>query len=229
MYGDVNSTVAAALVCSKMNISIGHVEAGLRSFDRAMPEEVNRIITDQIADHVIALHSRRSRGFGGLETPENERCSWPEFWLPRFDGVFEEISNTELLDDRFFQRVALVRERFPQLFDIGDESTFTHYDIWSGNVMIDMGENHSVVSGFIDIPGFWADYARELSFMEMFGLADARFNACYWEHYEKDPGFELRKSIYNLKMNIKHVTMYPGESYYRRGAEAALSFIEDSL
>lgn len=50
VYGDVNSTVAAALVCSKLQVRVGHVEAGLRSRDRSMPEEINRIITDQLSD-----------------------------------------------------------------------------------------------------------------------------------------------------------------------------------
>jgi UDP-N-acetylglucosamine 2-epimerase (non-hydrolysing) len=50
VYGDVNSTIACALVASKHAMRVAHVEAGLRSRDRSMPEEINRVLTDQIAD-----------------------------------------------------------------------------------------------------------------------------------------------------------------------------------
>ena len=61
VYGDVNSTVAATLVCAKVGTKIAHVEAGLRSFDRTMPEEINRLVTDQLAD-LLLIPSEEAEG-----------------------------------------------------------------------------------------------------------------------------------------------------------------------
>jgi UDP-N-acetylglucosamine 2-epimerase (non-hydrolysing) len=66
VFGDVNSTMACSIVASKLNIKIAHVEAGLRSFDRTMPEEINRIITDVIADYLYVSEKI------GLENLKNE-------------------------------------------------------------------------------------------------------------------------------------------------------------
>ncbi len=63
VVGDVNSTIACALVAAKKQVPVVHVEAGLRSFDRAMPEEINRILTDQISD---VLYTTGETALGNL-------------------------------------------------------------------------------------------------------------------------------------------------------------------
>ncbi len=53
VVGDVNSTMACSLVAVKRHIKVAHVEAGIRSFDRNMPEEINRIVTDSVSDYLL--------------------------------------------------------------------------------------------------------------------------------------------------------------------------------
>lgn len=72
VVGDVNSTLACSLVAVKMGVRVAHVEAGLRSFDRTMPEEINRIVTDAIADLLLTPSSDADENLVRESVPPNK-------------------------------------------------------------------------------------------------------------------------------------------------------------
>jgi len=92
VYGDVNSTIAAALVAAKLGYPIAHVEAGLRSFDMSMPEEINRILTDQLSSLLFTTSP---------EAEENLRCEGVDsdrihfVGNPMIDTLYEALPFTE--------------------------------------------------------------------------------------------------------------------------------------
>ena len=124
VYGDVNSTVAAALVCAKLGIRVGHVEAGLRSFDRTMPEEINRLVTDQLADILFTPSAdgdenlaREGVGKEKVFLVGNVMIDTLIQFHPRADEIFPQLKAELALDS--FGLVTLHRPS-----NVDDESTF---------------------------------------------------------------------------------------------------------
>jgi len=124
VYGDVNSTVAAALVCAKLGIPVGHVESGLRSFDRSMPEEINRLVTDQLADLLFtpSIDGNENLAREGIAEAKvflvgNVMIDTLVRFLPQADEIFPKLK-TELSLDSF----GLVTLHRPS--NVDDESTF---------------------------------------------------------------------------------------------------------
>jgi fructosamine-3-kinase len=189
-----------------------------------------RDITEQIAEILTELHKSKNEGFGGIDKSSSDvKKKWADFWLPRFDQAIETVKNGGHVSESLLDRIALVRPSFDKLLQIGSIATLTHYDIWSGNIMLDRNNGRLKVSGLLDVQGYWADYARELSFMEMFGIANDYFYNLYQQEHRLDDTFHIRKDLYNLKMHVKHIHMYPDQIFYREGAERCLQTVENEV
>ena len=105
VFGDVNSTMACALVAAKLDIPIAHVEAGLRSFDRTMPEEINRIVTDTLSDLLLVSET------SGVTNLRNEG---------RSDKAIRLVGNI------------MIDSLFRSLPEASSRKTFTHYGLSPG-------------------------------------------------------------------------------------------------
>jgi UDP-N-acetylglucosamine 2-epimerase (non-hydrolysing) len=98
VVGDVNSTIACGLVVAKTNVKLCHVEAGLRSFDRTMPEEINRILTDHISDLLFVSEE------SGVRNLSNENIYYPkvhfvgDVMIDNLLTNMEKIDNSEILE-----------------------------------------------------------------------------------------------------------------------------------
>jgi UDP-N-acetylglucosamine 2-epimerase (non-hydrolysing) len=140
--GDVNSTLAAALTAAKLNIPVAHVEAGLRSWDWSMPEEVNRVLTDRLSDLLFthspeAEQNLRNEGIVDgrihyvgntmidslrrFERRARERRCWEQFDLPRSEYLLVTLHRPSNVDepDRLRRIVSALRqiaERHPVIF-----------------------------------------------------------------------------------------------------------------
>ncbi len=98
-YGDTNSTLAASIVTSKLDVELAHVEAGLRSFNRDMPEEINRVLTDHVSDYLFVPSERAAQNL-------------------RDEGVEDQVYNT---GDVMYDSILWARERAADASSILDD------------------------------------------------------------------------------------------------------------
>ena len=107
VVGDVNSTMAAAIAATKLHIPVAHVEAGLRSFDRSMPEEINRILTDSICDMLLVSEP------AGIENLRNEGHPEENIHLVgnvMIDTLLTQVERAQNLDT--LERLGLVKSNY---------------------------------------------------------------------------------------------------------------------
>ncbi len=110
VVGDVNSTLACSLVGAKLNIKIAHVESGLRSFDRTMPEEINRVITDTLSDFLFV--SERS----GIENLKREGISKEKIYYVGNIMIDTLLSNLKKIEaSSILERLAITYKNYAVL------------------------------------------------------------------------------------------------------------------
>jgi UDP-N-acetylglucosamine 2-epimerase (non-hydrolysing) len=106
VVGDVNSTIACGLVATKLGVRVAHVEAGLRSFDRAMPEEINRVLTDRISD---LLFVTEPSGMTNLKTegvPDERVHFVGNVMIDTLKANFDQAQQSTILTDLGLERKA---------------------------------------------------------------------------------------------------------------------------
>ena len=104
VYGDVNSTIACALVAVKLGVPVAHVEAGLRSFDRTMPEEINRILTDSISDILFTTEESANRNLANEGIPEEKIHFVGNVMIDSLVGSLKKIEDKPLPFDGLMER-----------------------------------------------------------------------------------------------------------------------------
>lgn len=100
VVGDVNSTVAATLTAVKLGVPVAHVEAGLRSFDREMPEEVNRLVTDGLSDFLFASERSGVENLRREGVPEDKVFHVGNVMVDALLGSLERIGRSDALERR---------------------------------------------------------------------------------------------------------------------------------
>ena len=132
--GDTNSVLAAALAAQKCGIPVGHLEAGLRSYDRRMPEETNRILTDHLSDYLFAP-TPLARG------------------ILRGEGIDEariEVTGNTVVDELLLQRPFADRPGLLESFDVSDRA-FALATVHRAENTDDAGRLRSIVAGLAGV------------------------------------------------------------------------------
>jgi UDP-N-acetylglucosamine 2-epimerase (non-hydrolysing) len=121
--GDVNSTFAAALTANKMSIPIAHIESGLRSGDRSMPEEINRILTDEISNYLFITEESGMRNLNGNGKTEDQLFFVGNTMIDTMIAFEDKIKASPILDDLGIEkgRFVLMTMHRPATVDHKDE------------------------------------------------------------------------------------------------------------
>ncbi len=157
VVGDVNSTLACTLVCAKLGIKVAHVEAGLRSYDRSMPEEVNRIVTDALADLLLTPSIDANENLKKEGIPDSKIKLVGNVMIDTLIANLEKVKSSQILN-----QLELVKKNFVYVTLHRPSNVDSQY----GMVAI-MSELHRIAD---TMPVVFSMHPRTRKMCEQFGI-----------------------------------------------------------
>jgi len=119
--GDVNSTIAASLVAAKLHIPVAHVESGLRSYDRKMPEEVNRVLTDEISDYLFVTEKSGLENLAKEGVDESKIFFTGNVMIDSLVNFMPHIDNSKILESLNVKKANYVLATFHRPSNVDDK------------------------------------------------------------------------------------------------------------
>jgi len=162
VVGDVNSTLACSITAKKLNVKVAHIEAGLRSGDMTMPEEINRIVTDSISDYLFVTEKK------GLENLRTEGKDETQIFFVGHVMIDNLIHKMESLDDSSFDTTSLKHKHSQYLFlTLHRPSNVEDYEVFK-KILDGLNEIAE------EIPIFFPIHLRTRESLRRFGLKPSK-------------------------------------------------------
>ncbi len=196
VLGDINATLACAVTAKKLHVKCCHIEAGLRSGDWTMPEEINRIVTDRLSDLMLTPDRSSIENLKGEGIPDEKICFVGNIMIDTLEmqrGIAAELSIADVLNDNLLLKDAVV----PEI----EEKNYAVMTMHRPSNVDDMGIFRPIIdflSGevVLDMPLIWPIHPRARKQLELFGL---------WDKVVDSPNLILLRPVgYNeiLRLNM---------------------------
>ncbi len=168
----------------------------------------------QAGRRLAAMHSNgrarfgwhRDNTIGSTHQPNASNSNWTEFWRGQRLGFQLRLAARNGYSGRLQNQGEKLLEQFPALIDHDPQPALLHGDLWGGNLGYD-SDGHPVI---YDPAVYYGDREAELAMTELFGGFPDHFYAAYQETWPLDPGYPVRKTLYNLYHILNHLNMFGG-------------------
>jgi len=175
------------------------------------PAEAGRQLAAMHRTEDLRFGWYRDNTIGATPQPNRQAEDWVEFWRDHRLGFQLRLAADNGYRGRLQRRGERLLERFPGLLDHKPRPSLLHGDLWGGNLSYDRQGNPVIYDPAV----YYGDREADLAMTELFGGFSGDFYAAYREAWPLDPGYTVRKSLYNLYHILNHLNLFGGGYLYQ--------------